>query len=96
MKLDKKDIEHIANLARLDLSEAETEKFQTQLSGILDYIEQLKEVDTNGIELTAQVTGLVNAWREDEVDNWPDHERQAAVNEAPCVEDGLVKVKRVL
>lgn len=67
MKLTKQQVEHVAMLARLGLSEAEIEKFQTQLSGILDYVEQLNEVNTEGISPTAQVTGLTNVMRADEV-----------------------------
>ena len=96
MKLEKKDIDHIADLARLELSESEKEKFQTQLSDVLCYIEQLQEVDTIGVEATAQVTGLSNVYREDEVEEWDDYERQAAINEAPSVEERQIKVKRVL
>lgn len=65
MKLSREQVVHVAALARLGLSEAEIEKFQTQLSNILDYVEQLNEVNTDGIEPTAQVTGLKNIKRKD-------------------------------
>ncbi len=96
MKLEKKDIEHIAKLARLDLSEEEYEKFGPQLSGILGYIDQLQEVDTSQVEPTAQVTGLENGLREDEIIAWNKEEAEQALNQAPEVEDHQVKVKRVL
>lgn len=96
MILEKKDIEHIAKLARLDLSEEEYEKFGPQLSGILGYIDQLKEVDTSQVEPTAQVTGLENGLREDEVIAWDKEEIEASLNQAPELEDHQVKVKRVL
>lgn len=96
MQLEKKDIEHIANLARLELSEEELAKYGAQLSAVLGYIEQLQEVDTAGVEPTAQVTGLENSWRADEALIWDDAERMNAINQAPEVEDGQVKVKRVL
>lgn len=67
MKLSKEQVEHVARLARLGLTPKEVEKFQTQMSSILDYVEQLNEVDTSGVELTAQVTGLTNVMREDAV-----------------------------
>lgn len=67
MKLTKEQVEHVAKLARLGLSNAEVEKFQIQLSGILDYVEQLNEVNTDGVPPTAQVTGLTNVMREDRV-----------------------------
>lgn len=96
MELKKEDIEHIANLARLDLSEDEKKMFQSQLSDVLSYVEQLQEVDTSSVELTAQVTGLTNAYRADEKEDWDDQEREAAINEAPSVEAGHIKVKKVL
>ncbi len=96
MKLQKKDIEHIAKLARLELSEEELEKYGNELSNILGYVDQLQEVDTSQLEPTAQVTGLVNAFREDEIKEWNEEEREATLAEAPEVEDHQVKVKRVL
>jgi aspartyl-tRNA(Asn)/glutamyl-tRNA(Gln) amidotransferase subunit C len=60
-------VRHIAKLARLRLSDAEVEKFATEMTSILKYIDMLKEVDTNGVEPTAQVTGLHNAFRDDVV-----------------------------
>ena len=62
MKLSKQDIKHIANLARLELSEKELDKYGKQLSDVLGYIDQLQEVDTKGVEPTAQVTGLTNVF----------------------------------
>lgn len=96
MKLAKSEIEHIAKLARLDLSPVELEKYGSQLSAVLDYIDQLKEVDVAGVEPTAQVTGLVNSWREDKVADCPEKEREAALGEAPELEERQIKVKRVL
>lgn len=67
MKLTKQQVQHVAKLARLGLTDAEVAKFQTQLSGILDYVEQLNEVNTDGVPPTAQVTGLLNVTREDKI-----------------------------
>jgi aspartyl-tRNA(Asn)/glutamyl-tRNA(Gln) amidotransferase subunit C len=94
--LDKSQIEHIARLARLDLTEAEQVKYGGQISAILGYIEQLQEVDVDKVEPTAQVTGLVNSWREDEVLDWPKDENILALNDAPGKEGRNIKVKRVL
>ena len=66
-KLSREDIEHIAKLARIDLSEKEKEVFCEQLSDVLNYMEILNEVDTQGVIPTTQVTGLVNVTRRDEV-----------------------------
>ena len=96
MKLNKNDIKHIARLARLDLTEEEMAEYGEQLSSVLGYIDQLKEVDTSGVEPTAQVTGFVNGFRDDEVKNWDETERDRSLNQAPEIEDNQVKVKRVL
>lgn len=69
MKLSKKDIEKLAKLAKLELSEEEKKKMPAELSAILDFVEQLKNVDTEGIKPTSQVTGLVNILRPDNIKN---------------------------
>lgn len=67
-KLTKTDVEYIARLARLNLDDAEKDKFARQLSDVLEYVELLREVDTDGIEPTAQVTGLTNVTRGDKIE----------------------------
>ncbi len=67
MKLSREEVLKIAELARIQLSDDEVEKFATELSTILDYVEQLNEVDTDAVPPTSQVTGLENRMREDEV-----------------------------
>jgi aspartyl-tRNA(Asn)/glutamyl-tRNA(Gln) amidotransferase subunit C len=67
-KLSKTDVEYIAKLARLNLNDAEKDKFARQLSDVLEYVELLKEVDTDGVEPTAQVTGLVSVTRGDVIE----------------------------
>jgi aspartyl-tRNA(Asn)/glutamyl-tRNA(Gln) amidotransferase subunit C len=96
MKLDKQEIKHIAELARLHLTDKEMETYGSQLTDILSYIDQLKEVDTTGVEPTAQVTGLKNVWREDGVKEWDQAEVKAAFKQAPELENGQVKVRRIL
>ena len=96
MKLTKGEIKHIADLARLELTEAELKKYGSQLSDILSYIDQLKEVDTTDVEPTAQITGLENALREDEKEDWDKKEIEEALSQAPELENGQIKVKRVL
>ena len=66
-RLTKKDVLHVANLAKLTLTPKEITKFQEQLSKIVDYISQLSEVDTLNLESTSQTTGLENVFRSDEV-----------------------------
>lgn len=63
------DVVHVAKLAKLDLTKKEVEKFKSQLSNVLGYVEELNKVDTEGIEPTSQTTGLLNVTRQDEVDS---------------------------
>ena len=96
MGLSRSEIKHIADLARLDLTDQELKIYGDQLSNVLSYIDQIKEVDTTNVEPTAQVTGLENVLREDRVENWDPDEREAALKQAPEMENNQVKVKRVL
>lgn len=66
-KLGTDDVIHVAKLANLSLSDSEVDKFQKQLSDIVDYISELNCVDTSGVEPTSQCTGLENVTREDEI-----------------------------
>lgn len=95
MSLTKQEVEHIALLSRLGLSEDEKEKFAKQLSSILEYVEQLKGVDTEGVIPTAQVTGLENVYKADEVEAVSSDIRDALLKQAPNVEDNLIKTKAV-
>ncbi|MDD4900843.1 MAG: Asp-tRNA(Asn)/Glu-tRNA(Gln) amidotransferase subunit GatC [Patescibacteria group bacterium] len=96
MSLSQEEVKHIAELARLELTDQELEKYGGQLSAVLDYIDQLKEVDVEGVAPTAQVTGLENIWREDEIKSWPQHLVEAALSDAPAKEGRFIKVKRVI
>ena len=96
MQLSKDEIQHIAKLARLELTDAELEKYGGQLSAVLNYIDQLKEVDVKGVLPTAQVTGLENVLREDVVNGWNKEEIEAALKDAPEREGRFIKVKRVI
>jgi aspartyl-tRNA(Asn)/glutamyl-tRNA(Gln) amidotransferase subunit C len=60
-------VRHIAKLARLRLSDTEVKKLSKELTSILGYVDMLQEVDTKGVEATAQVTGQENVFRPDEV-----------------------------
>lgn len=96
MKFDKKEIKHIAGLARLELTENELKKYGKELSNILNWIDQLKEVDTIDVDSTSQVTGIENIFREDVIKNWDDNERKFAVKQSLKIKDGMYKVKRIL
>ncbi|TVX95452.1 Asp-tRNA(Asn)/Glu-tRNA(Gln) amidotransferase subunit GatC [Cohnella terricola] len=94
MSITIKDVEHVANLARLDLSDAEKEQFAGQLNAILKYAEKLNELDADGIEPTSHVLPLANVMREDEVKpSWP---IEKVLRNAPEEEEGQFKVPAVL
>jgi len=95
MSITRDEIKHIAELARLKLSEEEIKKLGGELSSILEYIEMLKEVKTEGAEITAQVSGLKNVTREDKTINWNKDELKTALEQGE-LENGNIKVKRVL
>lgn len=67
MALTLADVDHVATLARLGLTDAERERMREQLSIILEHIGELSELDTESIPPTASVTRTTNVWREDEV-----------------------------
>jgi len=90
------DVDHVAKLARLGLTEKEKKKFKKELSAILDFVEKLKEVKTGKIEPTAQVTGLENVSREDKGRAKSKRETEKLLELAPETKDGHVKVKAVL
>jgi len=95
MAITRDDIKHIAQLSRISLSEEEETRFGEQLGSILQYIEKLDEVETKNIEPTAQVSGLSDVLRTDEVKEWDREEVLAALGQGE-IENGQVKVKRVL
>ena len=93
--LTKKDIEHIATLARLDLSEVEKDQYAKELGIILDYVEMLNELDTSVIGETTQVTGLENVVREDVATTMLEDDRKAMLAQFPERIGSLLKVKAV-
>ena len=92
--LSKEEVVKLAKLARIALSDAEVEKFQKDLSTVLDYVEELKQVNVEGLEEVSQVTGLVNVQREDKVVDLGNGEE--ILSQAPAVKDGYYKVKAIL
>jgi aspartyl-tRNA(Asn)/glutamyl-tRNA(Gln) amidotransferase subunit C len=93
MALTIEEVQHVAHLARLRLSDDELEKMRTDLSGILDYIDMLKEVDVSDVAPTAQVTDLFNVMRDDEVQ--PSLPREDVLANAPDQRDGMFRVKAI-
>lgn len=93
-KLSAKEVRHIAKLARIKISEEEEERYRGQLASILDYVNNLNEVDTNNIKPTSHAVGLTNVMR---ADNPSIFKRGSELIEAAPENDGsCVKVKAVL
>ena len=93
--ITKKEVEHIAKLARLGLTEKEIEKFQKELSKILDYVEKLKEVDISKVEPTSHSIGMENVMRSDEC-QMSNVKSQKLLDLAPEIKNGYLKVKSIL
>ncbi|HOX23633.1 MAG TPA: Asp-tRNA(Asn)/Glu-tRNA(Gln) amidotransferase subunit GatC [Elusimicrobiales bacterium] len=94
MGVEIKDVEHIAKLARLELTDEEKATYQHQLDAILGYMKQLEEADTSSVEPLAHVLGKENVMREDEPREFP--ARQAILDNLPEREYDLAKVRKVL
>jgi len=88
-----KDVEHVAKLARLELSEDEKEKFTKQLGDILKYVEQMNEVDTTGVEPMAHAFDVVNVMREDKV--IMEQTKEELMANAPEEENGFFRVPKI-
>jgi len=94
MKITRKDVEGVALLARLELGESEIVKFTDQLNAILEYVDMLDKVNTDGVEPTAHVLPLKNVMRADKAT--PSLPRELALANAPEQEDGYFKVPKVM
>jgi aspartyl-tRNA(Asn)/glutamyl-tRNA(Gln) amidotransferase subunit C len=90
----KMDIEKVARLARLELSEKEKKTLGNQLEQILTYMEQLNRIDTTGVEPTSHAIPIQNAFREDETK--PSFSRGEVLGISPEEEDGHFKVPRII
>jgi aspartyl-tRNA(Asn)/glutamyl-tRNA(Gln) amidotransferase subunit C len=94
-KLTRDDVLHLAQLARISLSEDEVEEFSDELSAILQYVEQLTDVDVKGLQPTNQVTGLTNVTRDDAIKSYG-YEPAALLKNVPTVQNDQIKVKRMI
>ena len=88
-----KDVEHVAKLARLELTEEEITKYSEQLGNILTYVEQMKEVDTTGIEPMPHAIPVTNVMREDVVKY--EQTKEELMKNAPYEEDGFFRVPKI-
>lgn len=88
------DIDYVARLARLALTDAEKHAFAHQLGDVLSYIEQLKAVDVTGVEPTAHAFEVVNVWQEDVPS--PALPVEKALQNAPAARDSMIVVPKVV
>lgn len=94
MSIEKKDVLHVADLARLALTEKEIEVYTSQLQRILGYVEKLSELDTAGVEPTTYTVPLKTALREDAAK--PSLAREDALWNAPEEDRGCFKVPQII
>ncbi len=90
----REDVIHIADLAKLDFSEEELEKFADEFSKILEYVSQLRDVDTEGIEPTFSISAKIQPLREDVVK--PSLPKEEVLKNAPEEQYGYFKLPRMI
>jgi aspartyl-tRNA(Asn)/glutamyl-tRNA(Gln) amidotransferase subunit C len=88
--IDRDQVLHVARLARLELSDAEVDRMAAELSGILEHVDRISELDLEGVEPTSHVVELENVLRADEPR--PSLNRDAALANAPDPSDGAFRV----
>ncbi len=94
MKITKQEVEHVAKLARLELSEQDKERLTDQLSNILTYVDKLNELDTTGVEPTSHVLDINNVMRDDLSEESLPQDR--ALANAPEKAAGHYKVPKII
>lgn len=94
-KITREEIDHLAELSNFSLTDEEKDSLGTDLGNIIDYISQLDELDTKGVEPTYQVFEMENVWRDDEIKP-QEADREALLNLAPAEQDNQIKVPKVL
>ncbi|MFH1710601.1 MAG: Asp-tRNA(Asn)/Glu-tRNA(Gln) amidotransferase subunit GatC [bacterium] len=94
MKVTIKDVEHVAKLARLGLTEAEKKRFTEQLSKILEYAEIINKLDTKNVAPTSHAIPMKNVFREDKVSEFED--RRSVIANAPKEDNNMFSVPRIM
>lgn len=92
--LSKEEVQHIAELARIGLSEKELEKYASELSGVLEWVDQLKRVNVEGISPAAHSIGARNVYREDKAVKFPGKDK--IIDLFPEKKERFNKVRSVL
>ncbi len=90
LMIEREQVEHVAKLARLKLSDEEVERMASELSGILEHVERISELDLHGVEPTSHVVALENVFRPDEPR--PSWERDEVLESAPDPASGSFRV----
>lgn len=93
--LSKQEVQRIAQLARIEITDEEAEKYSKELSDILGFVEKLNEADTDGVEPIAHITGAKNVVRQDKVIEYSDETKTNIINNFPEKKDRFDKVKAV-
>ena len=94
MKLTQKEVEYVAKLARSQVSEAEKDQLSSQLSSILTYMQELNQVNIEGVSPMASVLSQANVLREDEVRESVTQDK--AIANAPTAKDGMFQVPKII
>jgi aspartyl-tRNA(Asn)/glutamyl-tRNA(Gln) amidotransferase subunit C len=94
MKITRRDVEHVATLARLKLDNEEISTFTGQMNAILSYVDKLSELNTDGIIPTSHAVPMENSFRSDET--YPSLGTENALANAPEKVDGFFKVPKVI
>lgn len=92
--IDPEQVQKVAHLARLELTLEQQEQFTGQLSKILEYVEQLNELDTTDVPPTTRAIDVSNVTREDEIRPYTD--KEALLEQAPAREDDYFRVPQIL
>lgn len=94
MAVTRKEVEHIAELARLELTDSELEEYTAQLNKILEYVEKLNQLNTENVKPLSHPIDSENVYREDVVK--PSIDREEALKNAPSKDDEFFKVPKVI
>lgn len=94
MSIDRATVDHVATLARLDLTKAERKQLQEQLSTILEHINAISEADTSQVPATAHILPLSDVMRPDDSQPWQDPEQ--LIGRAPAHDGPYIRVRAVL
>lgn len=94
MSISKEEVKNIANLSRLHLTEEDLEKYSSDLSSIVEFVNTLNEVDTEGVKPTDHILDIKNVFRKDELK--PSYDREELFKNAPTKEAGCISVPKTV